>query len=113
MDFFVKPDKGDFIGRDAFLTQSEQGPKLKLITLELDTDIDCHHDEPIAHQGEVVGWVTSGAYGHHVEKSLALGYVPAALAKETEFEVEILGENKTARRLEQAPYDPTGARMRS
>jgi len=113
MDFFVKPDKGDFIGRDAFLTQREQGPKLKLITLDLDTDIDCHHDEPIAHQGKVVGWVTSGTYGHYVGKSLALGYVPATLARETEFEVEILGDNKTARRLEQAPYDPTGARMRS
>ena len=37
-------------------------------------------DEPIWHDGAVVGWVTSGAYGHHVEESIALGYVPAELA---------------------------------
>ena len=113
MDLFVKPDKGDFIGRDAFLKQQQETPKLKLIQLELDTDIDCHHDEPISHDGKVVGWVTSGGYGHYVKKSLALGYVPSELAEETNFQVEILGEQITAQRLPKAPWDPTGTRMRS
>jgi glycine cleavage system aminomethyltransferase T len=44
-------------------------------------DADAIGDEPIWHDGKVVGWVTSGAYGHRVGASLALGYVPAALAR--------------------------------
>lgn len=113
MDVFVKPKKGDFIGRDAFIEQQESPQKITLIQLSLDTDIDCHADEAIWHNGEVVGWVTSGAFGHSVNQSLAMGYVPRHLADEHDFEVEILGERKAARRLDEAPWDPAGTRMRS
>ena len=41
-----------------------------------DDPADVIGDEPVWHDGAVVGWVTSGGYGHHVEASLALGYVP-------------------------------------
>jgi dimethylglycine dehydrogenase len=64
----------------------------------------------------VVGWVTSGGYGHSVGLSLAQGYVPAALAEREEegfFEVEILGVRQPARILTQAPFDPDGVRMRA
>jgi dimethylglycine dehydrogenase len=64
----------------------------------------------------VVGWVTSGGYGHHVRLSLAQGYVPAALAAREEaglFEVEILGRRRPARIALEPPFDPTGARMRA
>ncbi len=41
--------------------------------------------------------MTSGAFGHRVDHSLALGYVPAALAKAEEgFEIEIIGERRKA-----------------
>jgi len=42
----------------------------------------------------VIGWVTSGGYGHFVKASLAQGYIPAELAEnenEGLFEIEILG----------------------
>ena len=45
----------------------------------------------------VVGWVTSGGYAHYVGKSLAQGYVPAALAEDESeglFEIEILGHRR-------------------
>jgi len=49
-----------------------------------------------------------------VKKSIALGYVPAAMAKPGEaFEVEILGTMRPARVQAEPLYDPTGARMRS
>ena len=52
-------------------------------------------DEPIWHDGQVVGWVTSGAYGHSVGRSLALGYVPGELAgADAGFEIEIIGERR-------------------
>jgi dimethylglycine dehydrogenase len=64
---------------------------------------------------QVVGWVTSGGYGHHVKASLAQGYVPAALAERTEgglFQVEILGQRRPARIITEPLFDPEGTRMR-
>jgi dimethylglycine dehydrogenase len=64
----------------------------------------------------VVGWVTSGGYGHFVGLSLAQGYVPATLADRTGagvFEIEILGQRRPARIAPEPPFDPTGSRMRS
>jgi dimethylglycine dehydrogenase len=63
----------------------------------------------------VIGWITSGGYGHYVDRSLAQGYVPAALAadlREGVFEIEILGERRKATILNQPLFDPEGTRMR-
>ncbi|TLZ22199.1 MAG: hypothetical protein E6K34_03135, partial [Gammaproteobacteria bacterium] len=66
------------------------------------------------HDGKVVGWVTSGAYSHSVRQSLALAYIPAALAGETSgFEIEIIGERCRALRQSAAVFDPEGSRMRA
>jgi len=67
-------------------------------------------------QWQVVGWVTSGGYGHSVQLSLAQGYIPATLANtesSVELEVEILGTRCSAELLHEPPFDPTGERMRS
>jgi dimethylglycine dehydrogenase len=63
----------------------------------------------------VVGWVTSGGYAHHVKKSMAQGYVPAALANDESaglFEIEILGARRPARINIEPPFDPSGEKMR-
>ncbi|RWC33995.1 FAD-dependent oxidoreductase [Mesorhizobium sp.] len=64
----------------------------------------------------VVGWVTSGGYAHYVQKSMAQGYVPAALAGEGSaglFEIEILGSRRPARINVEPPFDPSGEKMRT
>ncbi|MBN9275210.1 MAG: glycine cleavage system protein T, partial [Mesorhizobium sp.] len=63
----------------------------------------------------VVGWVTSGGYAHTVQKSMAQGYVPAALADNESdgvFEIEILGQRRPARINLQPLFDPAGEKMR-
>ena len=76
-------------------------------------DADAIGDEPVWHDHKVVGWITSGGYGHCVGKSIALGYVPAALANAASgFEIEILGERRSAAVQAHALYDPSGERMR-
>lgn len=63
----------------------------------------------------VVGWVTSGGYAHYVGKSLAQGYVPAALAEDESeglFEIEILGHRRRARINVEPLFDPAGEKMR-
>ena len=112
---FVDLSKGEFIGRGPAATERQQGGNRKLICLSVQAaDADAIGDEPIYYGDQVIGWVTSGGYGHSVEKSIALGYVDAGYAEQTTgFAVEIIGERRSADRFAQAPFDPTGARMRS
>jgi dimethylglycine dehydrogenase len=112
---FVDLKKGGFIGRDAAIEEQASGGALRLVTFSVDaSDADALGDEPVWHDGKVVGWITSGAYGHSVQRSLALGYVPAALAGATSgFEIEIIGERRKADRLTAPAFDADGARMRS
>ena len=109
----------EFIGRPAFEAASAKGPERRLVTLVVQPDpddpADVIGDEPIWHDGSVIGWVTSGGYGHHVRQSLALGYVPAGLVSPEHangFEVEILGRRRPAQLQFEPVYDPHGRRMR-
>ena len=112
---FIDLKKPDFIGRAAAEAEKASGGERRLIMLEVDaSDADAIGDEPIYHDGKVVGWVTSGGYGHTVRKSLALGYVNNAVADATlGFAVELMGEIRGATRLPDPAFDPSGARMRA
>ncbi len=114
LDAFINWNK-NFIGKDAALTEKETGPQKKLVTMTIATDdIDVSNDEAILKDGECVGYVTSGGYAHHVQQSMALGYVPTALAEDgTTLEVEINGEMIAAKVTASALYDPVGERMRA
>jgi dimethylglycine dehydrogenase len=113
LERFVDLRKNDFIGRDGVLRERETGPERRLATFVVDADrADVIGDEPIWHEGRVVGWVTSGGYAHFVGKSVALGYVPAELAAAERFEIEILGERRSARLQPEPLFDPEASRMR-
>ncbi|MBA2387894.1 MAG: GcvT family protein [Acidimicrobiia bacterium] len=117
MDRSLKLDH-EFIGREAVEAEMAAGPKRSLVYLAIDPDpdepADVIGDEPIWHDGHVVGWVTSGGYAHHTATSLGFGYVPAVLATAgAEFEVEIIGHRRPARLLTEPVLDPTGERMRA
>ncbi|HEV2977543.1 MAG TPA: FAD-dependent oxidoreductase [Casimicrobiaceae bacterium] len=115
LDRFVNIAKPDFVGRDAVRRDRASGSARRLVTFVVDaTDADAIGDEPVWHDGEVVGWITSGGYGHCVGKSIALGYVPSALATAASgFELEILGERRAALLAPEPLLDPQGERMRS
>lgn len=116
LDRFVDLSKPDFIGREAALREKTSGGALRRVSFAVDAhDADVLGDEPVSHQGKVIGWVTSGGYGHYVDRSLAQGYIPAALAQDLRqgaFEIEILGEQRKASILSEPLFDPEGARMR-
>ena len=123
MDRYLKLDH-DFIGREALESEMARGPERRLVTLVVEPHAeepaDVIGDEPIWHDGQVVGWVTSGAYAHHSGLSLALGYVPAALAEPGAassdhggFEVEIIGHRCPAHLQPEPAFDPQGLRMRT
>ncbi|WP_425406065.1 GcvT family protein [Hwanghaeella sp.] len=111
---FVDLTKNGFVGRDAALKEKQDGPEKRLVLFEVDVrDADVISNEPILHDGAIVGYVTSGGYAHHVDKSVALGYVPTALADNGNgFEIEVMGERRPASILPEPPFDPKGERMR-
>jgi dimethylglycine dehydrogenase len=117
LDRFVDLSKPDFIGKEAAVRDQAGADTLRRVSFIVEaTDADVLGDEPIWHAGKVIGWVTSGGYGHHVERSLAQGYVPKGLAGQTAagaFEIEILGERRKATIIAAPLFDPEGARMRA
>ncbi len=121
MDRYVRFDH-EFVGRAAL--ESADPARRYLSYFEVDPDpaepADVIGDEPIwfddGHGSRVVGWVTSGGYAHYTARSLALGYVEAAVASDPadgSFEIEIIGRRRPARLLHEPVLDPQGSRMRS
>jgi len=115
LDRFVAFDKGDFIGRDALLAQRERGIERTLACLTIETDdADPHGYEPVRADGAPIGYVSAGGYGHVVERSIALAYLPVEHAGPgTALTVDILGEPRPAVVVPQPLYDPENLRLLS
>jgi len=72
------------------------------------------NDEAILEDRKCIGYVTSGGYAHHVQKSIAMGYLPIEIAKkDVKVEIEINGKFYSATVVCDPLYDPKGLKMRS
>ena len=90
-------EKGPFIGREALLKVRLEGPAHRLVGIEMVERGIAREGYPILHAGEVCGAVTSGMPSPTLGRSLALGYVPAALAEAgTSLGIEIHGRVRDA-----------------
>lgn len=115
MERFVQLEGRSFLGREALAAQAEKGVERRLCCLEVEAeDADAHGYETVAGDGEALGYVTSGEYGHRVQRSLALAYLPVRQsAPGTRLTVEILGSPRPATILPQPVYDPSDERLRA
>lgn len=115
LDRFCRLQKGDFVGRDALIRQTENGIPQKYCTIEIDAeDADSFGNEPVYMDGEVVGRGTAGGYGHSVQKSLMLGYLKREYAEiGRSCEVRLMGQLRPARIIDESPYDPSNQVLRS
>ena len=115
MDRWIDWQKADFIGREAAMAERDAGGAAQvLVTLELsDGDADASGYEPVYHGEKMVGFVTSGAYGHTMGKSYAMAMVDRAAADTgQELRAYIVGVERAAKVIAPSPYDPKGAAMR-
>jgi len=115
LDRLIKLDKPEFLGREAYVAIKDEAPRWELISLEIEVEnADASGGEPIfTTDGEPCGQVSSGAYGHSVDASLALGFIKAPfLDGRSEYDVMILGKPHRARLLSESKFDPAGVRLR-
>ena len=113
LGFCVALGKGDFIGRAALAKIKAQGVARKLVSFTVDGFAPFHGGEAIIHDGKVAGSTTSTGFGHTLQKTIAFGYVAAALAGETRFAIEAFGKSYDAVRGPRCLYDAKMERLRS
>jgi len=119
LGFAVKTAKPDFIGRDAVLRKKDEGLSARMLQFRLsDPEPMLYHNEPILRDGEIVGYLSSGAYGHHLGAAIGMGYVPcrgesAAQVLASDYEVDVAGVRVKAEVSLKPMYDPTGGRVRA
>lgn len=119
LGFAVKTGKGDFIGRDAVLRKRESGLTRRLVQFRLtDPEPLVFHNEPILRDGQIVGQVTSGNYGHALGGAIGLGYVPCradegpAELLASRYSIDVAGQIVEAEASLAPMYDPTSSRVR-
>ncbi|MDP6969004.1 MAG: FAD-dependent oxidoreductase [Gammaproteobacteria bacterium] len=119
LSFTAKPDAKDFIGKQAFLQQKSAGlPERRLVQFKLhNPEPLLYHNEPILMNGDYVGYLTSGMYGHAVGAAIGMGYVNIPnLSKDAiataNFSIEVAQQHCPAQASLQGFYDPAGERMK-
>jgi glycine cleavage system aminomethyltransferase T len=80
LGFAVKPDKGDFLGRDALLRRREAVTRRLTCLTIADPSATVLGREPVLHDGQPVGYVTSAAYGYTIGAGIAYAWLPAELS---------------------------------
>ncbi len=102
-----------FLGRDAIEPLRLAKPTRRAVYVALDDPEPLLlHDETIKVDGEVVGRVTSGAYGHTLGRAVGIAFVRADVTTGESCTVDIAGEEFGIRISDQPFYDPENTRLR-
>jgi 4-methylaminobutanoate oxidase (formaldehyde-forming) len=111
---------GGFVGLEPLARQREAGVRRRLVAVALErADRLLYHNEPIWRDGELVGKISSGMFGHTLGAALGLGYVANGGAPVSvewiaagHYEVEVAAERVPARVSLRRFYDPADERVR-
>jgi 4-methylaminobutanoate oxidase (formaldehyde-forming) len=118
LGFAVDMKKDDFIGKGAVAARKESGPKARMLQFRLtDAEPLLYHNEPLLRDGEIVGYVSSGAYGHTLGGAIGMGYVPcegqsAAEVLASTYEIDVMGTRVKAEASLKPMYDPKSERVK-
>jgi 4-methylaminobutanoate oxidase (formaldehyde-forming) len=118
LGFAVKTNKPNFIGREAVLEKKEAGLNARMVQFKLtDPGPLLYHNEPIVRDGEIVGYLSSGSYGHHLGGAMGLGYVPCkgeapADVLASTYEIDVMGTRVRAEASLKPMYDPASERVK-
>ena len=108
-----------FLGRDAVAAQLADGVKKRLATFTAAPDVVLLGRETIYRNGERVGWLSSGGFGHTVRKSIGMGYVrhPGGVSEDFvlsgSYELEVASERVPAEVTLEPLYDPKNLKVKA
>ncbi len=103
-------EKGDFIARDILLDQKDNGTAKKVMPIALIDRGVMRAGMDIFHNGEHIGWVTSGTMvpyynfdeGGNIldttgKRSIGFAYIDSSITKEDVFEIDVRGKRLKAK----------------
>ena len=120
LDFACKPGNPvPFIGRDAYLARKSEGKGPYLASVKLSDPAPLlHHNEPVLRNGEIVGYVTSGAFSARQGTAIGLclitpleGETNRADIAKGKWSVRVEGQNVEADVSFEPLYDPKNTAM--
>ena len=119
LGFTVSRKKPAFLGRDAVLRKEQQGLDRRLVQFRLaNPEPLLFHNEAIVRDGEIVGPVTSGNYGHFLGSAVGMGYVAAKGQTDDDilgstYEIEVAGQRHAAIASLVPMHDPNSERVKA
>jgi 4-methylaminobutanoate oxidase (formaldehyde-forming) len=119
LGFAVDTDKPDFIGKKAVIDKREVGLEKRLVQFQLtEPEPLLYHNEPIMRDSEIVGYISSGNYGHKLGGAIGMGYIPCEGESPEEllsskFEIDVSGTICTAKASLKPLYDPLSKRTKA
>lgn len=110
LGWICKPEKGEFIGREAVLKMKDVKPSRKLQGMVLEEKAIPRQGYELFVGNEEVGHITSGAFSPVLEKGIALGYVARQHARaDKQVEIDIRGKRVPAVQIK-GPFYTGGSR---
>ncbi|MGI6126383.1 MAG: glycine cleavage system aminomethyltransferase GcvT [Planifilum sp.] len=105
LGFAVKPEKGDFIGRDILAAQKKEGAPRKLVGIEMIDRGIPRTNYPVYAGDEEIGEVTTGTKSPTLKKNVGLALIRTEYAATgSEIEVDIRGRRMRATVVETPFY---------
>ena len=98
LDWTVRLDKGDFVGRTALVAAKERGLERRLVGFEVEGRGIARQGHAVLEAGREAGRVTSGTFSPTFERALGLAYVEKSLAAPgTAVQIDVRGKPVAAR----------------
>ncbi len=115
LEFAVRMDKGDFLGRAAVEEQASRHVTRRLACLTIaDARSVVMGKEPVYHRGDRIGYVTSAAYGYTAGVGIAYAWLPAQVAVAgTDVQIGYFDQLVEATVATEPIVDPSMSRLRS
>ncbi len=119
LSFTVDFSKENYLGKTLLDKQKANGVGKRLVQFALeDPEPLLYHNEPIWRNNKIVGFLTSGMYGHTLGTAIGLGYVTneegvnADFIKSGSYEIEVACERIPAKASLRPLYDPKSERVK-
>jgi sarcosine oxidase subunit alpha len=113
MDWVVRFDKEDFIGRGGLKLASERGLPNKLVGFVMSNGQVPEDGVPVVSGNKPIGKVTSARFSPTMKKGFGIAWVPVELAQDgTQISILVRGKPQPAQVTLQPFYDPAGERLR-